>query len=103
MDEELQPELNIGLSEEERDDLETLIKSLRDGEGVLSSDASPHEVRHYIETMTENIARLSEMVLQFDGRIKTFYEILKLSHQKSENMDERINTIIRYIKRKNNA
>ena len=103
MDEELQPELNIGLSEEERDDLETLIKSFRDGEGVLPDDASPDDVHHYIETMTESIARLSEMVLKFDGRIKTFYEILKLSHQKSENMDERINTIIKYIKHKKNV
>jgi len=103
MEEELQPELNIGLSEEERDDLEILIKSFRDGDGMLPADPSPAAVSRYIETMTENVARLSEMVLKFDSRIKTFYEILKLSHQKSENMDERINIIVKYIKDKQNV
>ena len=103
MDDELHPELNTGLSEEERDDLETLIKSLREDKRAIGLGVSLDEFRRYVETMVENIARLSDMMLKYDDRIKTLYEILRLSHRKSETINNRITTITEYITGKKNA
>jgi len=103
MDDELHPELNIGLSEEERNDLETLIKSLREDKYVTGSDVSLDEFRRYVETMVENMVRLSDMMLKYDDRIKTLYEILRLSHKKSEAINDHIAIITEYLTGKKNV
>ncbi|MBW2557533.1 MAG: hypothetical protein JRD69_01620 [Deltaproteobacteria bacterium] len=97
MDDELHPELNIGLSEEERDDLETLIKSLREDKHATGPDVSLDEFRRYVETMVENVVCLSDMMLKYDDRIKMLYEILRLSHKKSEAINNRITAITEYL------
>lgn len=103
MDDELRPELNTGLSEEERDELEVLIKSLREDKLPNGPDVSLDDLRRYIETMVEKIVRLSDLMLKFDDRIKTLYEIVSLSHKKSEAINERITTITEYLTGKKNA
>jgi len=102
MGEEFQPELDVGLSEEEREDLETLIKTFRHELPVIASDANVEELQQQVQEMTAYIARLSEMVLKFDTRMKSYYEIIRLFYQKSEKMNERINVIIKYLKSKEN-
>jgi hypothetical protein len=103
MDDELHPELNTGLSEEERDDLEHLIKSLREDKLAAVNDVSPDDLRRYVETMVEKIVRLSDLMLKFDDRIKTLYQIVRLSHKKSEAINDRITTITEYLTGKKNA
>ena len=103
MDDEFHPELNVGLSEEERDDLETLIKSFREDKHATGTDISFDEFRRYVETMAENIVRLSDMMLKYDDRIKTLYEILNLSHKKSEAINNRITAITEYLTGKKNV
>jgi hypothetical protein len=103
MDDELHPELNTGLSEEERDDLENLIKSLRAEKLETGPDVSLDEIRRYVETMVEKIIRLSDLMLKFDDRIKALYEIVMLSHKKSEAMNDRITTIAEYLTGKKNV
>lgn len=102
MIDETRPEFDIGLSEEEKDDLEKLIRTMREEQSIASSDPALEDLETRIKMLTEHVARLSEMTLKFDSRMKSFYEIIRLFYQKSENMNERINTIIRYIKNKNN-
>lgn len=97
MDDELHPELNTGLSEEERDDLETLIKSLREDKHAIGPDVSLDEFRRYVETMVENIIRFSDMMLKYDDRLKTLYEILILSHKKNKATNDRITAITEYL------
>jgi hypothetical protein len=101
MVDDTQTELNVGLSEEERDDLENLIRSMRKEPSVPSIDEIPPDVRQRIILLTEHVARLSEMVLKFDGRMKSFYEIIRLFYQKSSKMNERIDTVVRYLKAMN--
>ncbi|MBW2636402.1 MAG: hypothetical protein JRC86_02550 [Deltaproteobacteria bacterium] len=103
MDDELHPELNTGLSEEERDDLENLIKSLREDKLATGPDVSLDEFRRYVETMVENFLRLSDMMLKLDDRIKTLYEIARLSHKKSEALNDRITTITEHLTGKKNT
>jgi len=103
MDDELHPELNTGLSEEERDELEVLIKSLREDKLAAGNDVSVDELRRYVETMVEKIVRLSDLMLKFDDRIKMLYQIVRLSHKKSEAINDRITTITEYLTGKKNT
>lgn len=103
MDDELHPELNRGLSEEERDDLENLIKSLRENNIAAGPDVSLDEFRRYVETMVEKVIRLSDLMLKFDDRIKMLYEIVRLSHKKSEALNDRITTIVEHLTDKKNS
>jgi hypothetical protein len=103
MDDELHPELNTGLSEEERDDLEHLIKSLRGDKLATGPDVSLDEIRRYVERMVENFVRISDMMLKLDDRIKTLYEIVRLSHKKSEALNDRISTITEHLSGKKNT
>ena len=98
MVDDTQTELNIGLSEEEKDDLENLIRSIREEPSFKSTETVPEDVQQRIALLTDQVARLSEMILRFDARMKAFYEIIRLSYQKSNTMNERIDTIVRYIK-----
>lgn len=98
MVDDTQTELNIGLSEEEKDDLENLIRSIREEPSFPSAEAVPEDIQQRIAVLTDHVVRLSEMILRFDARMKAFYEIIRLSYQKSNKMNERIDTIVRYIK-----
>jgi len=103
VDDGLYSELNTGLSKEERDDLETLIKSLQEDKHATDTDVSVDESREYIETIRGNILRISDMMLKFDDRIKALYEIVRLSHKKNEAINNRITTITEHLTGKKNA
>ena len=53
--------------------------------------------------MVEKIVRLSDLMLKFDDRIKMLYQIVRLSHKKSEAINDRIATITEYLTGKKNA
>ena len=97
MDNQIQTELNVGLSEEEKEDLEKLIKEFKSEQPVSISDITLEDVQGQIRSMGERLAQLSEMLLQSDTRLKSLYTILRLSYQKSEDMNERIDAIIKSI------
>lgn len=102
MVDENQTEFSVGLSDEEKEDLENLIKTYRDEQFLLSPDADLEDIQRQFEILTEHITRVSEIMLRFDKRMKSFYEIFRLSAQKSESMNERIDTIVKYVKSKAN-
>ncbi|MBN2517059.1 MAG: hypothetical protein JXC33_13630 [Deltaproteobacteria bacterium] len=102
MVDENQTEFSVGLSDEEKEDLENLIKAYRNEQFHLSPDADIEDIQRQFAIVTEQITRVSEIMLRFDKRMKSFYEIVRLSTQKSESMNERINTIVKYIKSKTN-
>jgi hypothetical protein len=88
-------ELNAGLSEDEKADLDQMITAFRSqtsSEAAVESNAQPQ-----LEDLAERIAQLGEMVLKFDDRLNALVEILRLSHQKSELIKETIDTLIASI------
>ena len=91
-------EIIVGLSEGEKKDLEELITSFKEKESSAPPDSSAEEVQNQIKSMSANIAHLGEILLKFDAKMKSFYEILRLSHKKSEIMNQRIDRIIETIK-----
>lgn len=98
MTDENQTEIVVGLSDEEKNDLETLIISLKEKESSAAPDASAEDVHDQIKSMSVKFAHFGDVLLKFDAKMKSFYKILLLSHKKSEIMNQRIDTIINIMK-----
>lgn len=98
MTDDNQTEIFVGLSDGEKKDLEELITSFKEKESSARPDPSAEEVQNQIKSMSANLAHFGEILLKFDAKMKSFYEILRLSHEKSEIMNQRIDRIIEIIK-----
>ena len=94
MTDEHQTELNVGLSDGEKKDLEKLITAFREKESSPPPDKSAEDVHGQIKSMSAKLAEFGEILLKFDTKIKSFYEILLLSYKKTEMMNQRIDVII---------
>ena len=90
-------ELDIGLSEKEKDDLEELIKGLKQSQSDSPLGTKLEDIQKKIGFINEYVTQLNEVLLNFDNRMETFYEIIRLSHQKSEIVNKRIEAIIESI------
>lgn len=97
MADETRTKLDVGLSEAEKDDLEKLIKVFKKEQPYTmpALGATIEDIQKQVIAMGEHIALLSEMLLKLDMRIDSLYRIIRLSHQKSERMNERIDAIFK--------
>ncbi|RLC30714.1 MAG: hypothetical protein DRH32_05320 [Deltaproteobacteria bacterium] len=94
----IRPDINIGLSPAEKNDLEKLIKEFSAGQNRDTSISPVEEIQKQLAAMKKLLARHGEMLMKFDSRMKAFYEIIRLTHEKTEIMNSRINTVIETIK-----
>ena len=90
--------IDVGLSDEEKADLEKLITGLKQDPSEAQLGASPEELQKQVQSMTENLTQLVEMLLKFDTKIRVLYDIVRLSHQKSDMMNRRIDALIESVK-----
>lgn len=97
MSEDTQTEIVIGLSDKEKDDLEEMIKTLREEQSEGPSISSIEDVQKQIEFISENLAQLGDMLLKFDEKMKSFHEIIHLYFKKNEILNRRIDDIIKII------
>ncbi len=86
-------EINIGLSEEEKLDLEKLIDDFQEVESS-SDDTASLSIDDQIKALNNRMAQLSQLILSLDRRMKPLYEIVRLSLEKNEILNQRIKTII---------
>ena len=91
-------DLNIGLAEEERKDLENLIGVFKDDRFSSSPDAGPEELQKQIAFMKEKVTRMSVLLLDLDKKMRSLYEVIRLFYRKTEVMNERINDVIKLVK-----
>ncbi len=102
MTEEFETEIVIGLSDEEKDDLEKMIRAFRK-EQLDEPPVSPiKDVLKQTQLTKANLAQFGDMLLKFDGKIKSFYEIIRLCCKKDEILNQRIDAIIEIIKGRGN-
>jgi hypothetical protein len=52
-----------------------------------------------LDIVTQRLADLTEMLLNIDGRVTTLVEVIRLSHQKSELLSQRLDTVITALKK----
>jgi len=91
-------EFNIGLSEEEKNDLERMIGEFQEERNTVLPTIDLSAVQEQIETMNKRLAYLTTMFLTLDRRIKPLYETMRLTFEKSEVLNQRINTLIESIR-----
>lgn len=84
--------LDIGLSEEEKHDLEKMIGEFQQSRGIdhLAEDS----IQSQIEAINKRMAYLTTMFLAMDRRMKPLYEIVRLLLEKSDILNQRMNAII---------
>jgi hypothetical protein len=88
-------EFSLGLSEEEKRDLETMIVNFqKDCTHLSGARPGADPIQEQLDTLNKRLADLTRMFLTLDRRMKPLYEIIRLTYQKSEILNERINTII---------
>jgi hypothetical protein len=85
--------LDGGLSEEEQDDLETLIKGFREETSSGVTAAVVTDLQTQIHALQKRVMSLSKMMAKFEGKIQAFGEVIQLEHKKSELMNRRIDRI----------
>jgi hypothetical protein len=98
MDDEPQMDLNIGLAEEERKDLENLVGVFKDERFSPSLNAAPEDLQKQIIFLKEKITRMSVVLLALDKKMRSLYEVVRLFYRKTEVMNERINDVIKLVK-----
>ncbi len=102
MAEEAQTEIVIGLSDEEKEDLEKMIKTFREEQSVEPSSSAIEDVQKQIRSMSANRVQFGDMLLKFDAKMKSFYKIIRLSCKKDEMLNQRIDAIIEIMKGRSN-
>jgi hypothetical protein len=90
--------INIGLSEDEKRDLETMIGKFQMERTVADPTMDMATVQKQIETINKRMEYLSNMFLTIDRRLKPLYEIIRMTFEKSELLNQRINALIESIR-----
>lgn len=90
--------INIGLSEEEKRDLETMIGEFQMERTVSNPVLDMVAVQKQIEAINKRMEYLSNMFLTIDRRLKPLYDVIRMTFEKSELLNQRINALIESIR-----
>lgn len=91
-------EFNAGLSEEEKHDLEEMIIDFQKQRSLEVPPNDMAALRQQIDTINNRLEYLTNTLLTLDRRIKPLYETIRLTHQKTEILNHRINSLIKSIR-----
>lgn len=86
--------LNIGLSEEEKKDLEKMIGEFQQTRSQSESGPDLVELQKQVDALSKRLAYLTSMFLSIDRRMQPLYATVRLTYQKSEILNQRIHAII---------
>lgn len=92
------PDISFGLSEEEKRDLEQMIGEFQKERSASIPVTDPEALQKQIDNMNKRLARLTNLFLTLDRRIKPLYEVARLTFEKSELLNRRINTMLESIR-----
>ena len=85
---------NVGLSREEKNDLEQMIGEFQKSRKDTDPKPDLESIQKQIDVLSKRMAYLTTMFLAIDRRMKPLYETIRLTYQKSEILNQRINAII---------
>jgi hypothetical protein len=91
-------DFNIGLSDQEKHDLEQLINEFETERSQSAPIDNISEIQKQIDVINKRLAYLTNMFLTLDRRIKPLYETIRLNYQKSEILNQRISILIESIR-----
>ena len=74
-------EIDFSLSDEEKDDLDQMIKDFnRERSALLESPDDENQLK----VMKDRFEQLGDVILKINDRVDSLYDIMRLMHQKSE-------------------
>jgi hypothetical protein len=88
---------DTGFSDEEKEDLDKLINAFNEDRKTFVIESSDETLKHQMEVIMNRFTQLGEIVSKTNKRLDSFYDIIQLMYQKSEIMNDRINTLIHAI------
>jgi len=94
MPKQAQIELAAGLSKEEKQDLERMILDFQRERSAGITKYDFVSIQKQIDSINKRLAYLTSMFLTIDKRMQPLYETVRLTYQKSEILNERINAVI---------
>ena len=89
----------VGLSEAEKEDLEKMIGEFRRQSHTDSHAEAKAPLQAQLDSITQRLADLTEMLLTIDRRMDPLAEVIRLSHQKSELLNQRLDAVIAALKK----
>jgi hypothetical protein len=92
------PDISFGLSPVEKHDLEQMIDEFQKERRASMPTTDPVALQKQMDAINGRMAHLSTMLLTLDQRIKPLYEIVRLTFEKSDILNQRINTLIESIR-----
>ena len=93
-----QMEIAVGLSEEEKKDLEKMISDFQRERPMGKPEFNLMSIQQQIDIMNKRLAYLTNMFLAIDRRMQPLYETVRLTFQKSELLNARINAVIETLR-----
>ena len=88
-----QKEIDFSLSDEEKNDLDRMIRDFNQKRNTQIDQTHIDIVDQQLNAMQDRFEQLSDVILKINDRVDSLYEILRLMHQKSEILDARINAL----------
>lgn len=89
----------VGLSEAEKHDLEKMIGEFRRHHPVDSHAEAREPIQAQVDSITRRLADLTEMLLTIDRQVARLVEVIRLSHQKSDLLIQRLDAVIAALKK----
>ena len=83
-------EIDFSLSDEEKNDLDQMIKDFN-RERKTHLESPDHE--NQLKVMKDRFEQLGDVILKINDRVDSLYEIMRLMHKKSEILNTRIDEI----------
>ena len=83
-------EIDFSLSDEEKNDLDRMIKDFNRKRSTLLENPDDE---NQLKIMKDRFEQLGDVILKINDRVDSLYEILRLMHQKSEILNARIDEI----------
>ena len=90
---------DTGFSDEEKEDLDKLIGAFNQDRKTFVIESADEKLMHQMEAVMDRFSQLGKIVSKTNKRLDSFYEIIQLMYQKSEIMNDRINTLIRTLEK----
>jgi hypothetical protein len=98
MNDKVFEDITIGLSDEEKNDLEKMIKAFRAKQSSKTETSVSGDVNKQILSMSKSLAQFGDVILKYDTKIKLLHQILSLSEKKNTIMNQRIDAVIELLK-----
>ena len=91
----------VGLSEAEKNDLEKMIGEFRRDrlKYADTSGETREPIQAQVDRLSRRLADLSEWVLTTDRQMAALVEVMRLSYQKSEMLNQRLDAVIAALKK----